>query len=84
MTVAWKGSHMKTNESEDRLAPVKLIEEAADTVNLLALEMAIQALERNTEGDFSVVDDNFLVKMAERGMNLTGIMGRMMNLSSVM
>jgi hypothetical protein len=77
---------MKTTESENRLTPadIKLIEEATDTVNLISLDLAIQALERNTEEDFTAVDDMSLLKMAERGMNLTGIMGRMMDLHTVM
>jgi hypothetical protein len=73
---------MKTFESEDRLdfEDIRLMEEATDTVNLFALDLAIQAAERNSLDSMTGPDDNSLEKIVERGMNLTCIMGRMIAL----
>ncbi len=76
---------MKTSGPGKRLdtAEIRLMEEAADSVNLLAIDLAIRALDRNTDGDFSTVDGVSILNMAEWGMNLTGRLNRVMSMRTV-
>lgn len=80
-----KEERMEKDEFHARIDPedFRSVEETADTVSLLALDLAIQALERNAGEEISQADANFLLNVAERGMNLTGIMSRMLGMSPV-
>ncbi len=63
-------------------ADVRVMEEAADTANLLVLEMAIQALERDAEGDSATVGGASLLNVVERGVDLTAMVARIMSEST--